>query len=245
MLFYERKHFSSEPLSFFTAQLPLPPLGFCLPTDQDLCVSIAATKNNLSEGDTLWLSCTLEAQRSDSRHFQVAWVLNSTEVARIDPHGLLIWKKEYEERASLGQLHAFKQSNAIYILTIREVGLEDSGAYHCSVLEVKAPGSLQSIQTNLSSVLRISVKPIGEKILMVLLGETYRDAWLRNALSLALPWQAQLSFCCCKNTSVPLFSDDNGKSICSDKYQHDGGSSSQNEAYIFSLVLCNQFRTRR
>ncbi|XP_042666226.1 immunoglobulin superfamily member 3-like [Centrocercus urophasianus] len=131
------------------------------PQDQDLCVNITATKNDLSEGDTLWLSCKLEAQRSDSRHFQVAWVLNSAEVARIDPRGLLIWKKEYEERASLGQLHAFKQSNTIYILTIREVGLEDSGAYHCSVLEVNAPGSLQSIQTNLSSVLRISVKPIG------------------------------------------------------------------------------------
>ncbi|XP_010719877.1 immunoglobulin superfamily member 3-like [Meleagris gallopavo] len=130
------------------------------PQDQDLCVNIAATKNDLSEGDTLRLSCTLEAQRSNSRHFQVAWLLNSMEVARIDPRGLLIWKKEYEERASLGQLHAFKQSNAIYIFTIHEVGLEDSGAYHCSVLEVKAPGSFQSIQTNLSSVLGINVKPI-------------------------------------------------------------------------------------
>lgn len=92
----------------------------------------------------------------------MAWLLNSTEVARIDPRGLLVWKKEYEKRASLGQLHAFKQSNTVYIFTIHEVGLEDSGAYHCSVLEVKAPGNFQSIQTNLSSALKINVKPIGE-----------------------------------------------------------------------------------
>ncbi|XP_015735060.2 immunoglobulin superfamily member 3-like [Coturnix japonica] len=131
------------------------------PQDRDLHVGIAATKSDLSEGDTLRLNCTLETQRSDSRHFQVAWLLNSTEVARIDPRGLLVWKKEYEERASLGQLHAFKQSNAVYILTIHEVGLEDSGTYHCSVLEVKAPEDFRSIQTNLSSALRIGVKPIG------------------------------------------------------------------------------------
>ncbi|NXJ08974.1 IGSF3 protein, partial [Odontophorus gujanensis] len=130
--------------------------------DRDLCVGIAATKSAPSEGDTLQLNCTLEAQRSGSRHFQVSWLLNSTEVARIDPRGLLVWKKEYEERARLGQLHAFKQSNTVYILDIHEVGLEDSGGYHCSVLEVNAPGNFQSIQTNLSSTLRIDVKPLGK-----------------------------------------------------------------------------------
>ncbi|XP_021257973.1 immunoglobulin superfamily member 3-like [Numida meleagris] len=132
-----------------------------IPQDRDLSVGITATKSTLSEGDTLQLNCTLEAQGSGSRHFQVAWLLNSVEVARVDPRGLLVWKKEYEERARLGQLHAFKQSNAVYILTIHEVGLEDSGAYHCSVLEVKAPGNFQNIQTNLSSTLRIDVKSIG------------------------------------------------------------------------------------
>ncbi|XP_040520507.1 immunoglobulin superfamily member 3 isoform X2 [Gallus gallus] len=150
------------------------------PQDQDLCVGIAATKSNPSEGDTLRLNCTLEAQRSDSRHFQVAWLLNSTEVARIDPRGLLVWKKEYEKRASLGQLHAFKQSNTVYILTIHEVGLEDSGAYHCSVLEVKAPGNFQSIQTNLSSALRINVKPIGLGLHATLISRTATVSYMQS-----------------------------------------------------------------
>ncbi|OXB59870.1 hypothetical protein ASZ78_009326 [Callipepla squamata] len=143
-----------------------------LRSDQDLCVGIAATKSALSEGDTLQLNCTLEAQRSGSRHFQVAWLLNSTEVARIDPSGLLVWKKEYEERARQGQLHAFKQSNTVYILAIREVGLEDGGGYHCSVLEVNAPGNFQSIQTNLSSTLRIDVKPLGLGLRAMLISRT-------------------------------------------------------------------------
>ncbi|XP_065598004.1 immunoglobulin superfamily member 3-like [Cyrtonyx montezumae] len=140
--------------------------------DRDLCVGIAATKSTLSEGDTLQLNCTLEARRSGSRHFQVAWLLNGTEVARIDPRGLLVWKKEYEERARLGQLHAFKQSNTIYILAIHEVGLEDSGGYHCSVLEVNGPGNFQSIQTNLSSTLRIDVKPLGLGLHATLISRT-------------------------------------------------------------------------
>ncbi|NXI74369.1 IGSF2 protein, partial [Anseranas semipalmata] len=129
--------------------------------DRDLHVGIAATKSALSEGDILQLNCTLGAQRSGSRHFQVAWLLNGVEVARVGPCGLLAWKKEYEERARLGQLRAFKQSDTVYILTIYEVGLEDSGAYHCSASEVKAPGDGQSIQTNLSSAVRVDVKPIG------------------------------------------------------------------------------------
>ncbi|XP_010294142.1 PREDICTED: immunoglobulin superfamily member 2-like [Phaethon lepturus] len=93
--------------------------------DRHLSVDITAAESSLSEGDTLQLNCMVGAQKS-SRHFQVLWLLNSVEVARVDPHGVLIWEEEYEERAKLGQLRAFKQSNTVYVLTIYEVGLKDS-----------------------------------------------------------------------------------------------------------------------
>uniref|UniRef100_A0A8C8E5U4 Ig-like domain-containing protein n=1 Tax=Otus sunia TaxID=257818 RepID=A0A8C8E5U4_9STRI len=130
-------------------------------TSRDLSVDIAAAESSLSEGDTLQLNCMVESQKSNSKHFQVLWFLNSVEVARVDPHGVLIWKEEYEERAKMGQLQAFKQSNTVYVLTIYEVRLKDNGTYYCSVSEVKTPGDFRSIQTNLSSGVQVDVKPVG------------------------------------------------------------------------------------
>ncbi|NXG20480.1 IGSF2 protein, partial [Grallaria varia] len=131
---------------------------------RDLSVDIAAAESSLSEGDTLQLNCTVETQKSSSRHFQVIWLLNGVEVARVDPHGVLIWKGEYEERAKLGQLRAFKSSNTIYMLTIHEVGLRDDGTYRCSVSEMKTPEDLHGIQTNLSSGIQVNVKPIESRM---------------------------------------------------------------------------------
>ncbi|KFZ65895.1 Immunoglobulin superfamily member 2, partial [Antrostomus carolinensis] len=127
---------------------------------RDLSVDIAAAESSLSEGDTLQLICMVRAQKNSNRHFQVLWFLSGVEVARVDPHGVLIWEEEHEERAKLGQLRAFKQSNAVYVLTIYEVRLKDNGTYHCSVSEVKTPGDFHSIQTNLSSSIQVNVKPI-------------------------------------------------------------------------------------
>ncbi|NXY23718.1 IGSF2 protein, partial [Atrichornis clamosus] len=132
---------------------------------RDLSVDIAAAaEHSLSEGDTLQLNCVVRVQKSSSRYFEVIWLLDGTEVARIDPQGVLIWEEEYEERAKLGQLRAFKPSNAVYVLTIYEVGLKDSGTYHCSVSEMKTPGDLHSIQTKASSGLQVNVKPIGYRM---------------------------------------------------------------------------------
>lgn len=89
------------------------------------------------------------------------WLLNEMEVARVDPHGVLTWEEEYKERAKLGQLRAFKPSNTVYVLTISEVGLKDRGTYQCSVSEMKNPGDLHSIQSNVSSGIPVNVKPIG------------------------------------------------------------------------------------
>ncbi|XP_077637308.1 immunoglobulin superfamily member 2 [Lonchura striata] len=125
----------------------------------DLSVDITAAEPSLSEGDTLQLTCVLGAPKNSN--FKVIWLLNDMEVARVDPHGVLIWKEEYEERAKLGQFRAFKPSNTIYVLTISEVGLKDKGTYQCSVSEMKSPGDLHSIQTVVSSGIQVDVKPIG------------------------------------------------------------------------------------
>ncbi|XP_035746644.1 immunoglobulin superfamily member 2 [Egretta garzetta] len=139
-----------------------------------LSADIAAAETSLSEGGTLQLNCVVGAQKSSSRHFQVLWLLDGVEVASVDPHGVLIWKEEYEERAKLGQLRAFKQSNMVYVLTIDEVGLKDSGTYRCSVSEVKTPGDLHSIQTNVSSGIQVNVKPI--------------ESRMRLSVSTSTPW---------------------------------------------------------
>ncbi|NWS12685.1 IGSF2 protein, partial [Pachyramphus minor] len=131
---------------------------------RDLSVDIAAAESSLSEGDTLQLNCMVKAQKSSNRHFQVIWLLNGVEVARVDPHGVLTWEEDYEERAKLGQLRALKPSNTIYALTIYEVGLRDNGTYHCSVSEMKTPGDLHIIQTNLSSGIQVNVKLIGHRM---------------------------------------------------------------------------------
>ncbi|XP_039569092.1 immunoglobulin superfamily member 2 [Passer montanus] len=125
---------------------------------RDLSVDITAAEPSLSEGDTLQLSCVVEAPKSSN--FKVIWLFNDMEVVGIDPHGVLIWEEEYEERARLGQLRAFKPSNTVYVLTISEVGLEDQGTYQCSVSEMKTPGDLHSIQTVVSSRIQVDVKPI-------------------------------------------------------------------------------------
>ncbi|NWR15371.1 IGSF2 protein, partial [Emberiza fucata] len=141
------------------ARPPTTPLCFWLPTGTDLSVDLTAAEPSLSEGDTLQLSCVVEAP--ESSNFKVVWLLNDMEVARVDPHGVLTWEEEYEERARLGQLRAFKPSNTVYVLTISEVGLEDKGTYQCSVSEMKTPGDLDSIQTIVSSGIQVDVKPAG------------------------------------------------------------------------------------
>ncbi|NWV12946.1 IGSF2 protein, partial [Ptilonorhynchus violaceus] len=131
---------------------------------RDLPVDITAAERSLSEGDTLQLNCMVGVQKSSSRHFKVVWLLDGVQVAAFDPHGVLILEEEYEERAKLGQLRAFKPSNTVYVLTISEVGLKDKGTYSCSVLEMETPGDQHSIQTNLSSGIQVDVKPVESRM---------------------------------------------------------------------------------
>lgn len=200
-------------------------------------MGITASKSTLSEGDILQLNCTLGAQRSSSRYFQVAWFLDGVEVARLGPCGLLAWKKEYEERAGLGQLRAFKQSSSVYVLTVYGVGPKDSGAYHCSASEVKAPGDVQSILTNLSSAVTVNVKPIGQSVLVALLGKTCSDPWAGECSESGLTLAGTMQLLLTARVWMCQFSvGDNGKSICPGKCQCDRCSSCQQKVYVFSLV---------
>uniref|UniRef100_A0A8C0U0J2 Immunoglobulin superfamily member 3-like n=1 Tax=Cyanistes caeruleus TaxID=156563 RepID=A0A8C0U0J2_CYACU len=142
-------------------------------------VSQGKACRSLSEGDTLQLTCVVGAPKNSSRHFKVIWLLNEMEVAKVDPHGVLIWEEGYQERAKLGQLRAFKPSNAVYVLSISEMGLEDKGTYQCSVSEMKTPGDLHSIQTNVSSGIQVNVKPVGY---------TVESSAGRGAAAVLVPW---------------------------------------------------------
>uniref|UniRef100_A0A8C6NAM5 Uncharacterized protein n=1 Tax=Melopsittacus undulatus TaxID=13146 RepID=A0A8C6NAM5_MELUD len=127
-----------------------------LPPGRSISMDIAVAKSSLSEGDALQLNCMVGAEKSNNRLFQVFWLLNSMEVAKADPHWVLILEAEYEERVKMGQLQSFKQSNKVHVLTIYEVGLKDNGTYCCSVSEVKTPGDFHSIHTILSSDIQVN-----------------------------------------------------------------------------------------
>lgn len=109
------------------------------------------------------VDCSVKAQNSQNRWFQVVWLFKEVEIARIDPHGVLALKKEYEERAALGQFHMMKKSNEMYIFKVYQVGLKDKGTYSCTVSEMeKASTGFSTIQSKTSSGIDVNVKPIGQ-----------------------------------------------------------------------------------
>nr|XP_032660729.1 immunoglobulin superfamily member 2 isoform X4 [Chelonoidis abingdonii] len=130
-------------------------------SDRDFQANIAAVESSLAEGKPLQVNCSVKAQNSQNRWFQVVWLFKEVEVARIDPHGVLALKKEYEERAALGQLQVVKKSNEMYILKVYQVELKDKGTYSCEVSEMeKASASFSIIQSKMSSGIDVNVKPI-------------------------------------------------------------------------------------
>ncbi|XP_039376470.1 immunoglobulin superfamily member 2 isoform X3 [Mauremys reevesii] len=129
--------------------------------DRDFQANIAAVESSLAEGKPLQVNCSVTAQNSQNRWFQVVWLFKGVEVARIDPHGVLALKKEYEERAALGQLQVVKKSNEMYILKVYQVGLKDKGTYSCEVSEMeKASAGFSIIQSKMSSGIEVNMKPI-------------------------------------------------------------------------------------
>ncbi|XP_038242704.1 immunoglobulin superfamily member 2 isoform X2 [Dermochelys coriacea] len=129
--------------------------------DRDFQANIAAVESSLAEREPLQINCSVKAQNSQNRWFQVIWLFKGEVVARIDPHGVLALKEEYEERAALGQLQVVKKSNEVYILKVYQVELKDKGTYSCKVSEMeKASTGFSTTQFKTSSDIDVNVTPI-------------------------------------------------------------------------------------
>ncbi|XP_067402520.1 immunoglobulin superfamily member 2 [Emydura macquarii macquarii] len=140
--------------------------------DRDFHANIAAVESSLAEGKPLQVDCSVKAQNSQNRWFQVVWLFKEVEIARIDPHGVLALKKEYEERAALGQFQMMKKSNEMYIFKVYQVGLKDKGTYSCTVSEMeKASTGFSTIQSKTSSGIDVNVKPIESHMRVSVLSE--------------------------------------------------------------------------
>uniref|UniRef100_A0A8C8RB48 CD101 molecule n=1 Tax=Pelusios castaneus TaxID=367368 RepID=A0A8C8RB48_9SAUR len=116
---------------------------------------------SLAEGELLQVYCSVKANNSQNRWFQVVWLFKEAEIARIDPQGVVTLKKEYEERAALGQLQVVKQSSEMYIFKVYHVGVKDKGMYNCTVSEMKSTSTgFSPIQFKTTSGIDVNVKPI-------------------------------------------------------------------------------------
>ncbi|XP_072500571.1 immunoglobulin superfamily member 2 [Notamacropus eugenii] len=105
------------------------------PQVRDFQVSISV-ESSFAIGQPLRLICSVVSKSSQNRRLQVIWFLNAIEIGNIDATGVLGLKKDYEERANLGQLHLSKISPKAFTFTISSMGPQDEGAYRCEVAEV-------------------------------------------------------------------------------------------------------------
>ena len=75
---------------------------------RDFQVNIRA-ESTVREGKSLELVCLVVGGGQDP-HLQATWFFNDVETAHIDAGGVLDLKKDYQERASQGQLQVSKLS---------------------------------------------------------------------------------------------------------------------------------------
>lgn len=120
------------------------------PAVRDFQVNIRA-ESTVREGKSLELVCLVMGGGQDP-HLQATWFFNDVETAHVDAGGVLDLKKDYQERASQGQLQVSKLSPKSFSLKIFSVGPEDEGAYRCAVAEVTRAqmGSWQVLQNKQS-----------------------------------------------------------------------------------------------
>lgn len=129
---------------------------------RDFQVNLTA-ESTFTEGKPLELVCLVLGSGRDPQ-LQGVWFFNGTEVARIDAGGVLGLKKDYNERASQGQLQVSKLSPKAFSLKIFAAGPEDEGAYRCAVAEMTRAqmGSWQLLQRKQSPDSHVHLrKPAG------------------------------------------------------------------------------------
>lgn len=128
---------------------------FCFPGFQ---VNITA-ESTFAEQEPLELHCLVQGNGSNQQ-LQGVWFFNGTQIAHMDADGVLGLSKDYEKRASQGQLQVSKLNHKAFSLKIFSVGREDEGAYSCTVSEVvrNQTGFWQELQRKQSAVNHVYLK---------------------------------------------------------------------------------------
>uniref|UniRef100_G3X152 CD101 molecule n=1 Tax=Sarcophilus harrisii TaxID=9305 RepID=G3X152_SARHA len=105
------------------------------PEVRDFQVNISV-ESSFAIGQPLRLICSVLSKSRQNRRLQVIWYLNATDIGSIDVSGVLSLKKDYEERAKLGQLQVSKMSHNAFTFTLSSMGPQDEGVYRCEIGEV-------------------------------------------------------------------------------------------------------------
>ncbi|KAK1328978.1 hypothetical protein QTO34_011149 [Cnephaeus nilssonii] len=154
------------------------------PAVRDFQVNLTA-KSTFTEGKPLELVCLVLGSGRDPQ-LQGVWFFNGTEVARIDAGGVLGLKKDYNERASQGQLQVSKLSPKAFSLKIFAAGPEDEGAYRCAVAEMTRAqmGSWQLLQRKQSPDSHVHLRKPAARSVACLTQNKQQAVWEGEALTL-------------------------------------------------------------
>ncbi|XP_035248458.1 immunoglobulin superfamily member 3 [Anguilla anguilla] len=136
-----------------------------LPDSDSFNARIEAPGEDLREGDTLEIQCTVEARDVVDSYFSVAWLKDDKEMAGIGPTGVSSIGPDYAGRESEGELKVVKKSDRDYLLAVRPVRTEDAGKYLCRVWkEEKAASSFTRGQSQDSAVKHVAVTVAERKL---------------------------------------------------------------------------------
>lgn len=163
---------------------------------RNFTTSIKINKKPLVTGDSLDVTCSIQAQNLAGRLFHMSWLLKGVEVAAMDPHGVSTLLKEYKARASLGQLQVGRRSLEEYNLLLFHVTPVDGGIYNCEVSEVErgSSGPLVVTQSKRSADISVHVPP----------AENNLEVSIRSNKSLVMEGQSVVFHCTASGTTNPL-----------------------------------------
>ncbi|XP_040854981.1 immunoglobulin superfamily member 2 [Ochotona curzoniae] len=147
-------------------------------------VNITA-ESTFAEQEPLELHCLVQGNGSNQQ-LQGVWFFNGTQIAHMDADGVLGLSKDYEKRASQGQLQVSKLNHKAFSLKIFSVGREDEGAYSCTVSEVvrNQTGSWQELQRKQSAVNHVYLKKPAARSVMVSTKNKQQAVWEGEPLTL-------------------------------------------------------------
>ncbi|KAM5201475.1 immunoglobulin superfamily member 2 isoform 1-T1 [Hipposideros larvatus] len=154
------------------------------PAVRDFQVNIT-TKSTFIAGKALELVC-LVVGSGRGPQLQAFWFFNGTEMAVMDAAGVLVLKKDYEERASQGRLQVSKSSPKAFSLKIFTAGPEDEGAYRCAVAEVARAqmGSWQVLQRKESPESHVHLRKPAVRSVAVSTKDKQQAVWEGEGLTL-------------------------------------------------------------